>query len=111
MTRKIDPGAQEGQAAIAETQSQLPQGMPSPPSYRKVNPADEPILYLGLGSTTMPISQVDQYAESYLAERISMVSGVAQVQVYGSQKYAVRIQLDPKALGTRGSGIDEVSSG
>ena len=98
------------QAAIAETQAELPQGMPSPPSYRKVNPADQPILYLGLSSSTMPISQVDQYAETYLAERISMVSGVAQVQVYGSQKYAVRIQLDPKALATRGIGIDEVST-
>src|SRR5271170_5565877 len=110
LTRNIDAGAQDVQAAIAETQAQLPQGMPSPPSYKKVNPADQPILYLGLGSSTMPISQVDQYAESYLAERISMVSGVAQVQVYGSQKYAVRIQLDPKALATRGIGIDEVSS-
>jgi len=110
LTRNIDAGAQDVQAAIAATQAQLPQGMPSPPSYKKVNPADQPILYLGLGSSTMPISQVDQYAESYLAERISMVSGVAQVQVYGSQKYAVRIQLDPKALATRGIGIDEVSA-
>ena len=110
LTRNIDAGAQDVQAAIAATQAQLPQGMPSPPSYRKVNPADQPILYLGLSSTTMPISQVDEYAETYLAERISMVSGVAQVQVYGSQKYAVRIQLDPKALATRGIGIDEVST-
>ena len=109
LTRNIDAGAQDVQAAIAETQAELPQGMPSPPSYRKVNPADQPILYLGLSSTTMPISQVDEYAETYLAERISMISGVAQVQVYGSQKYAVRIQLDPKALATRGIGINEVS--
>ena len=109
LTRNIDAAAQDVQAAIAETQAQLPQGMPSPPSYRKVNPADQPILYLGLSSKTMPISQVDEYAETYLAERISMVSGVAQVQVYGSQKYAVRIQLDPKALATRGIGINEVS--
>jgi HAE1 family hydrophobic/amphiphilic exporter-1 len=109
LTRNIDAAAQDVQAAIAETQAQLPQGMPSPPSYRKVNPADQPILYLGLSSKTMPISQVDEYAETYLAERISMISGVAQVQVYGSQKYAVRIQLDPKALATRGIGINEVS--
>src|ERR1700730_12399002 len=109
LTRNIDAGAQDVQAAIAETQAELPQGIPSPRSYRKVNPADQPILYLGLSSSTMPISQVDQYAETYLAERISMVSGVAQVQVYGSQKYAVRIQLDPKALATRGIGIDERS--
>jgi hydrophobic/amphiphilic exporter-1 (mainly G- bacteria), HAE1 family len=109
LTRNIDAAAQDVQAAIVETQAQLPLGMPSPPSYRKVNPADQPILYLGLSSKTMPISQVDEYAETYLAERISMISGVAQVQVYGSQKYAVRIQLDPKALATRGIGIDEVS--
>ena len=74
LTRNIDAGAQDVQAAIAATQAQLPQGMPSPPSYKKVNPADQPILYLGLGSSTMPISQVDEYAETYLAERISMVS-------------------------------------
>jgi HAE1 family hydrophobic/amphiphilic exporter-1 len=109
LSRNIDAAAQDVQAAIAGTQAQLPQGMPSPPSYRKVNPADQPILYLGLSSKTMPISQVDEYAETYLAERISMISGVAQVQVYGSQKYAVRIQLDPKALATRGIGINEVS--
>src|SRR5258708_9185141 len=92
LTRNIAAGAQDVQAAIAETQAQLPQGMPSPPSYRKVNPADQPILYLGLSSTTMPISQVDEYAETYLAERISMVSGDAQAQVYGSQTAAVTIQ-------------------
>jgi hydrophobic/amphiphilic exporter-1 (mainly G- bacteria), HAE1 family len=109
LTRNIDAAAQDVQAAIAATQSQLPQGMPSPPSYKKSNPADSPILYLSLGSHTMPMSQVDEYAETYLAERISMVSGVAQVQVYGSSKYAVRIQVDPKALATRGIGIDEVA--
>jgi HAE1 family hydrophobic/amphiphilic exporter-1 len=109
LTRNIDAAAQDVQAAIAATQSQLPQGMPSPPSYRKVNPADSPILYLSLGSKTMPMSQVDEYAETYLAERISMISGVAQVQVYGASKYAVRIQIDPKALATRGIGINEVA--
>ncbi len=97
------------QAAIVATQSQLPLGMPSPPSYKKVNPADQPILYLSLGSDTMPISKVDEYAEDYLGERISMISGVAQVQVYGAAKYAVRIQVDPKALASRGIGIDEVA--
>ena len=109
LTRNIDAAAQDVQAAIAGAQSQLPHGMPSPPSYKKSNPADSPILYLSLGSRTMPMSQVDEYAETYLAERISMVSGVAQVQVYGSSKYAVRIQVDPKALATRGIGIDEVA--
>jgi len=109
LSRNIDAAAQDVQAAIAATQSQLPQGMPSPPSYRKVNPADQPILYLGLSSSTLPLSVVDEYAETNLAERISMTSGVAQVQVYGSQKYAVRIQVDPKELASRGIGIDEVA--
>ncbi len=109
LTRNLDAAAQDVQAAIAATLSRLPLGMPSPPSYQKVNPADQPILYLSLSSKTLPLSQVDEYAETYLAERISMISGVAQVQVYGSQKYAVRIELDPKALASRGIGIDEVA--
>jgi hydrophobic/amphiphilic exporter-1 (mainly G- bacteria), HAE1 family len=109
LSRNIDAAAQDVQSAITATLSQLPPGMPSPPTFRKVNPADSPVLYLSLSSTTMPISQVDEYAETFLAERISMVSGVAQVQVYGSQKYAVRIQLDPKKLAARGIGIDEVA--
>jgi hydrophobic/amphiphilic exporter-1 (mainly G- bacteria), HAE1 family len=109
LSRNIDAAAQDVQAAITATLSQLPPGMPSPPTFRKVNPAASPVLYLSLSSTSMPISQVDEYAETFLAERISMVSGVAQVQVYGSQKYAVRIQLDPKKLAARGIGIDEVA--
>jgi hydrophobic/amphiphilic exporter-1 (mainly G- bacteria), HAE1 family len=109
LSRNIDAAAQDVQAAITATLAQLPQGMPSPPTYKKVNPADSPILYLSLSSETMPMSQVDEYAESWLAQRISMVSGVAQVQVYGSQKYAVRVQVDPKRLATRGIGIDEVA--
>ena len=83
--------------------------MPTPPSYQKVNPADQPILYLALSSDTLPLSTVDEYAETLMAQRISMVDGVAQVQVFGSQKYAVRVQLDPKALASRGLGIDEVA--
>jgi len=110
LSRDIDAAAQDVQAMIAKTQSQLPRDMPSPPSYQKVNPADQPILYVTLRSPTLPLSTVDEYAETFMAQRISMVSGVAQVQVFGSQKYAVRIQLDPKALATRGIGIDEVSS-
>jgi HAE1 family hydrophobic/amphiphilic exporter-1 len=109
LSRNIDAAAQDVQAAVTATLSQLPQGMPSPPTYKKVNPADQPVLYLSLSSTTMPISQVDEYAETYLAQRISMVSGVAQVQVYGSQKYAVRVQVDPKELASRGIGIDEIA--
>jgi HAE1 family hydrophobic/amphiphilic exporter-1 len=109
LSRNLDAAAQDVQAAIVATQAQLPLGMPSPPSYKKVNPADQPVLYLSLGSTRMPISKVDEYAEDYLGERISMVSGVAQVQIYGAAKYAVRVQVDPKALASRGIGIDEVA--
>ena len=82
--------------------------MPTPPSYKKVNPADQPVLYLALSSPTLPLYTVDEYAQTNLAQRISTISGVAQVQVFGSQKYAVRVQLDPNALATRGIGIDEV---
>jgi HAE1 family hydrophobic/amphiphilic exporter-1 len=109
LTRDIDAAAQDVQSKIAAAQSQLPQGMPSPPSYQKVNPADKAIMYMGLSSTTLPLSQVDEYAETYLGERISMISGVAQVQVYGAQKYAVRVQVDPQALASRGIGINEVA--
>ncbi len=108
--RDIDAAAQDVQAAIAKTNSQLPPDMPTPPSYQKVNPADQPILYLALHSPTLPLSTVDEYAQTFVAQRISMISGVAQVQVYGSQKYAVRAQLDPKALATRQIGIDEVAA-
>ena len=109
LNRNIDAAAQDVQSKIASAQSQLPQGMPSPPSYDKVNPADKAIMYLGLSSATLPLSQVDEYAETYLGERISMISGVAQVQVYGGQKYAVRVQVDPQALASRGIGINEVA--
>src|ERR1700730_16626443 len=109
LTRNIDAAAQDVQSKIAAAQSQLPQGMPSPPSYQKVNPADKAIMYMGLSSATLPLSQVDEYAETYLGERISMISGVAQVQVYGAQKYAVRVQVDPQALASRGIGINEVA--
>ncbi len=108
--RDIDAAAQDVQAAIAKTSSQLPPDMPTPPSYQKVNPADQPILYLALHSPTLPLSTVDEYAQTFVAQRISMISGVAQVQVFGSQKYAVRAQLDPKALATRQIGIDEVAA-
>jgi HAE1 family hydrophobic/amphiphilic exporter-1 len=108
LSRNIDAAAQDVQAAISRAAKQLPPDMPSPPSYQKVNPADQPVLYLSLSSATLPLSAVDEYAETLLAERISMVSGVAQVSVFGSQKYAVRVQLDPKSLASRGIGIDEV---
>jgi hydrophobic/amphiphilic exporter-1 (mainly G- bacteria), HAE1 family len=108
LTRDIDAAAADVQAAISKTLRQLPQGM-LPPSYNKSNPADSPILYLALSSPTLQLSAVDEYAETYLAQRISTVSGVAQVQVFGSGKYAVRIQIDPQALQARGIGIDEVA--
>ncbi len=108
LNRKIDAAAQDVRAAIAVAQRLLPPGMPTPPTYQKVNPADQPVLYLSLSSPTLPLYTVDEYAETMLAQRISTISGVAQVQVFGSQKYAVRVQLDPRALATRGIGIDEV---
>jgi HAE1 family hydrophobic/amphiphilic exporter-1 len=109
LSRNLDSAAQDVQAAIAVASRQLPQGMPSPPSYQKVNPADSPILYLALTSPTLQMYELDEYGETMMAQRISTISGVAQVLVYGAQKYAVRIQLDPRQLATRGVGIDEVS--
>ena len=110
LSRDLDAAAQDVQAAIAAASRSLPDDMPSPPTYQKVNPADQPILYLALTSDTLPLSELDEYAQIMLAQRISTVSGVAQVQVYGSQKYAVRVQLDPRALAARGVGIDQVTS-
>jgi HAE1 family hydrophobic/amphiphilic exporter-1 len=109
LRRNIDAAAQDVQAAISRAANQLPDDMPNPPSYRKVNPADQPILYLALTSPTLPLYTLNEYGQTVMAQRISMVNGVAQVLVYGSQKYAVRIQLDPKALTFRGIGIDQVA--
>ncbi|HXF18762.1 MAG TPA: efflux RND transporter permease subunit [Burkholderiales bacterium] len=109
LDRNIDAAAADVQAAITRALKQLPPQMTTPPAFQKVNPADAPIFYLALTSTTLPMSTVDEYAQTLLAQRISTISGVAQVQVLGSQKYAVRIQLDPKALASRGIGIDEVA--
>ncbi|HYU28243.1 MAG TPA: efflux RND transporter permease subunit [Gemmatimonadales bacterium] len=109
LSREIDGAAQDVQAAISKTLRQLPPGI-QPPSYNKSNPADSPILYLALTSATMPLSALDEYAETFLAQRLSTVDGVAQVQVFGSAKYAVRIQVDPKALQARGIGLDEVTA-
>ena len=98
------------EAAISRVAGQLPPNMPSPPTFQKVNPADQPVYFMALSSKTLPLYTVDQYAETLLGQRISMVKGVAQVQVFGSQKYAVRIQLDPRALASRQIGIDEVTT-
>lgn len=110
LKRDIDAAAQDVQSAIAAVQRQLPKDMPSPPSYQKVNPADQPILYIALTSPTLPLSTLNEYGETMIAQRISTINGVAQVQVYGAQKYAVRIQLDPRELVTRGIGIDQVAA-
>jgi HAE1 family hydrophobic/amphiphilic exporter-1 len=106
--RDIDAAAQDVSSAIASAARQLPATMPAPPSFRKVNPADFPVYYLALTSSQMPLSTVNEYAETYLAQRISTINGVAQVQVFGQQKYAVRVQVDPSALAARGVGINEV---
>src|SRR6267378_2038335 len=110
LDRDIDAAAQDVQAAISKTLRQLPTGI-VPPSYQKVNPADQPIIYYALSSKTLSLPELDEYAETFIAQRLSMVDGVAQVNVFGAAKYAVRIQLDPKALATRSIGIDEVAGG
>jgi HAE1 family hydrophobic/amphiphilic exporter-1 len=108
LSRNIDAAAQDVQAQIARTLRDLPQNMPNPPAYRKTNPADAPVLQLALTSQTLPLSMVDEFAQNILAQRISMVTGVSQVDVFGTQKRAVRIQLDPTQLAYRQIGIDEV---
>jgi HAE1 family hydrophobic/amphiphilic exporter-1 len=110
LSRNIDAAGQDVQAMIAKAAKQLPQNMPSPPTYTKVNPADQPVLYLALSSPILPIYTVYEYADTFIAQRISMISGVAQVQVFGSQKFAVRAQLDPRALANRKIGINEVGN-
>ncbi|HET7617810.1 MAG TPA: efflux RND transporter permease subunit, partial [Vicinamibacterales bacterium] len=109
LDRNIDAAAQDVQSMIASAARSLPPGMPSPPSFRKSNPADSPIMFLTLSSNTMPLSDVDRYAEDVLAQRLSMVSGVAQVSVFGSQKFAVRVDVDPTSLASRQIGIDQVA--
>ncbi|HVY05251.1 MAG TPA: efflux RND transporter permease subunit [Burkholderiales bacterium] len=109
LDRNIDAAAADVQAAITRALKQLPPQMTTPPAFQKVNPADAPIFYLALTSNTLPMSTVDEYAQTLLAQRISTINGVAQVQVLGSQKFAVHVQLDPKALASRGIGIDEIS--
>ncbi len=108
LSRKIDEGSQDIQAAIARAGGRLPPGMPSPPSYQKVNPAEQPIVYLALTSATLPFYTLDEYAETLLARRVSTLAGVSGVQVYGAQKYAVRVQVDPEKMAAYGVGIDDV---
>jgi len=108
LSRNIDAAAQDVQSAISAAQRLLPPEMTVPPTFRKLNPADAAVFYLALTSETLPLSAVDEYAQTLLAQRLSTLSGVAQVAVFGSQKYAVRIRLDPGKLAARGIGLDEV---
>jgi HAE1 family hydrophobic/amphiphilic exporter-1 len=108
LARNIDAAAADVQAAIARAAKQLPPNLPSPPTYQKVNPADQPVIYLALSSATLPLYTVDNYGENLLAQQISMINGVAQVGVFGSQQYAVRIQVDPNKLAAFNLGIDQV---
>jgi HAE1 family hydrophobic/amphiphilic exporter-1 len=110
LDRDIDAAAQDVQAAIAKTLRSLPPDMPAPPSYQKVNPAEGSILILTLSSNTLPLSDVNEYAETTIGQRISTVKGVAQVSIFGAQKFAVRVDLDPHALAARGIGIDELAT-
>jgi HAE1 family hydrophobic/amphiphilic exporter-1 len=108
LDRNIDSAAQDVQAAISASLRQLPQDMPTPPTFRKANPADAPVLFLTMTSSTLPLSAVNEYAETELAQRLSTVEGVAQVNVFGAQKYAVRVSVDPDRLAANGIGVDQV---
>lgn len=110
MSRQLDGAAQDVQTAISKAQRLLPADLPTPPYFRKVNPADQPILYLVLSSPILPLSTVHEFADTLLAQRISMINGVAQVLIFGAQKYAVRVQLNPDLLNTLSIGIDEVEA-
>src|ERR1700687_6048431 len=111
LSRSLDGAAVDVQAAITQASRLLPPGMPTPPTFTKVNPADQPILYLALSSEAVPLWTLDEYADTRIAQRISMASGVAQVQVLGAQKYSVRVQMDPHAMAARQIGINEIEAG
>src|SRR5205085_11527610 len=108
LSRQLDGAAVDVQAAITQSARLLPNGMPTPPTFTKVNPADQPILYLAMTSQSLPLWTLDEYAETRVAQRISMITGVAQVQVLGAQKFAVHAQMDPHAMAARGVGINEI---
>ncbi|MDR2489651.1 MAG: efflux RND transporter permease subunit [Desulfovibrio sp.] len=110
LERSIDAAALDVQTAISAAMRRLPADLPAPPSFRKVNPADLPVFYLSMSSSTMRLSDVNEYAENLVAQRLSTINGVSQVQVYGSQKFAVRVQVDPEAVAARGIGIDEIAT-
>ena len=110
LDRSIDGAALDVQSAMTVAARKLPppQEMPTPPSFQKVNPADSPVIYLSLNSDTLPLYQVDEFAETLLAEQIGTLPGVAQVQVFGAQKFAVRVQADPAALAAKGLTFDDL---
>jgi HAE1 family hydrophobic/amphiphilic exporter-1 len=108
LTRQIDAAAQDVQTAIARAVRGLPDDMRDPPSYNKSNPSDLPVLFYSIRSKTLPLSTVNEYAETMIAQRLSTIDGVAQVNLQGEQRFAVRVQLDPRALAYRRIGIDEV---
>ena len=108
LNRNIDAAAQDIQAAIASASRKLPAEMTTPPSYRKVNPSDTPVLQLTLESASLPLSTINEYVEINIGQRLSTLPGVAQVSIFGSQKYAIRVQVDPDLLAIRGIGLDEV---
>jgi len=108
LTRNIDAAAQDVQAAIANAARKLPVEMTTPPSYRKVNPGSAAVLQMTLTSDTLPLSTLDEYAEVNIGQRLSTLDGVAQINIFGPQKYAVRVQVDPELLAARGIGLDEV---
>ncbi len=110
LDRNIDGAAEDVQSAIQAASRQLPTNLPSPPTLRKVNPSDAPIIYLAMQSPSMPLYQLDKYAENLLARQLSTLTGVAQVNVYGSQIYAARVQVDPFAMAARGIGINQVAA-
>src|SRR6266478_3439749 len=110
LKRDIDGAALDVQTALAVAQRRLPIEMTTPPSFRKVNPGDFPVLFISLISPTLPMSTVDEYGQTILAQQISQLAGVAQVQVFGSQKFAVRIQVDPVAAAARGISLDDVKT-
>jgi len=110
LNRSMDGAAIDVQSAITQASRQLPLGMPTPPTFARVNPADQPILYLTLTSKEVPLWTLDEFAETRIAQRISQVTGVAQVQVLGAQKYAVHVQMDPHLLASHKVGINEVEA-
>ncbi|NKN06418.1 efflux RND transporter permease subunit [Rhizobium laguerreae] len=109
LSRNIDAAAADVQAAISNATRQLPDNLTTPPSYRKTNPADAPVMLLSVQSNTMPRSKLDDIAENIISPSLSTLPGVAQVSVYGAQTYAVRVEVDPNKLLTRGIGIDTVN--